>query len=259
MHSLSGPIYDDLAKAGFTSKPRQSHGSDFYLYHPAGLCGLDVEFWPWFPCGDDYAYYGDGVPQKGGLVEAKQKATLIDNLKDLTVEGITIKVPEDSDAFLTAVYGNWKVPQDTPGYDKGSFEILTEWLDGLTHMVCCVGYSEEESKCLSPEQKAAEGKKEADTAAAMKEAMSKVVPWVSGSDTSADLSFNHLELKRGGGQYMMGHMGFCEARYGYCDMPENTLKAAEACVGLCAGIEIDVQQTKAFGTAVFGARPSGHC
>ena len=103
---------------------------------------------------------------------AKQNATLIDNLKDLTVEGITIKVPEDSDAFLTAVYGNWRVPQDTPGYEKGSFEIITEWLDGLTHMVWCVGYSEEESKCLSPEQKAAE-------------AMSKVVPWVSGSNTSA--------------------------------------------------------------------------
>ena len=50
--SHTGPVMDDLAKAGFESKPRKSHESDFYLYHPAGLCGLDVEFWPWFPCGE---------------------------------------------------------------------------------------------------------------------------------------------------------------------------------------------------------------
>jgi len=79
-----------------------------------------------------------------------------------------------------------------------------------------LGYSEEESKCLSPEAKAAQEKQEAEDAAALKASQGVVVPWASGSSLSADLAFNHLETKRGGGQYIMGHMGFCEARYGWC-------------------------------------------
>ena len=52
------------------------------------------------------------------------------------------------------------------------------------------------------------------------------------------------ERLKDGGQVVMGHMGFCESRYGFCtNVAENTLDAAKKCLGLCDGIEIDVAQS----------------
>jgi len=54
-----------------------------------------------------------------------------------------------------------------------------------------------------------------------------------------------MERLSDGGHVVMGHMGYCESRYGFCtNVAENTIDAAQKCLGLCDGIEIDVAQSK---------------
>ena len=119
-NTTSKPVLQDLYKVGFTSRPRQEHDSDYYLYHPPGLCGFDVELWPWYPCGDTYAYYEDNPEDtptaNRSLVAAKHEAWLFENLSTMTVQGITMHVPKDPHRFLTNVYGDYMIPKQTPGY-----------------------------------------------------------------------------------------------------------------------------------------------